>query len=509
MAQTENKRIAKNTLLLYFRSILLILVALYTSRVILDALGVSDYGIYNIVGGVVTSLSILGTAMASATQRFITFALGKKNPVHLKDVFQTSVTLHMVLGVITVVVLEIVGLYLLYYHLNIPISRMSAAFWTMQCSIAVLFITFIAVPYNSLIIAHEKMGAFAYISLLDGFFKLGIAFLLSFATVDKLILYAILLMFVAIVQRLLYTIYCRRHFEESVKLKYKINRTLFKEMFTFSAWNLLGNGSMVLRNLGIDILMNIFFGVTVNAAKGVCNQVQSAIYQFVSNFQTAVNPQLTKSIAMTDYQRSHQLVIQGSRFSFYLLSIFSIPLIIFADNVLGIWLVKTPEYTVEFIRWTFIYLQFDCISRFLINSILATGNIRTYQIIVSGAKFLALPLTYFFFICWKNPVGGIWVNIILEICCLLLRLYFNNKQVGLKYSSFLLKVVFKGWLVFGMSLGVAYFATAYVGLNFIIGIFISVLVTLGMIYLLGLTGSEKHMIIEKISFFVNKKIHHE
>ena len=153
MAQTENKRIAKNTLLLYFRSILLILVALYTSRVILDALGVSDYGIYNIVGGVVTSLSILGTAMASATQRFITFALGKKNPVHLKDVFQTSVTLHMVLGVITVVVLEIVGLYLLYYHLNIPISRMSAAFWTMQCSIAVLFITFIAVPYNSLIIA--------------------------------------------------------------------------------------------------------------------------------------------------------------------------------------------------------------------------------------------------------------------------------------------------------------------------------------------------------------------
>lgn len=505
MAQTENKRIARNTLLLYFRSILLILISLYTSRVILDALGVKNYGIYNIVGGVVTSLSILGTSMGSATQRFITFALGKKDPVYLKDVFQTSVTLHIVLGIITVFCLEIVGVYLLYNYLNIPHDRINAAFWTMQCSIAVLFITFIAVPYNSLIIAHERMGAFAYISLLDGFFKIGIAFMLFFSPVDKLILYAVLLMLVAIVQRLIYTIYCRRNFVESVKIKYNINKCLFKEMFAFSTWNLLGDGSVVLRNQGIDILINIFFGVTINAAKGVCNQVQGVIYQFVSNFQTAVNPQLTKSIALSDYRRSHQLVIQGSRLSFYLLSIFSIPIIIFANDILGLWLVETPNYTVEFIRWTFIYLQFDCVSRFLTISILATGNIRAFQIVVSGIRFLALPLTYLFFIYWKNPVGGVWVNILLEICCLFLRLFFNNKQTGLKYSDFIIEVIFKGWLVFSISLSVPYLLIIYMKINFIVGMFLVVFVIICMVYMFGITGDEKRMVKEKIMHFLKKQ----
>lgn len=504
----NNKRIVKNTLLLYLRSVLLILISLYTSRVILDALGVKDYGIYNIVGGVVTSVSILVTALASATQRFITFALGKGDENHLKEVFQTSVTIHIVLGIIAVVFLESVGLFLLYNHLNIPSERLSAAALTMHCSIIVLFINFIAIPYNSLIIAHERMGAFAYISLLDASFKLLIAYLLSVSTMDRLVLYAFLLMMVAFVQRLLYMVYCKRHFEESVHLQYKLNKSLFKEMFTFSAWNLLGNGSAVLRNQGIDVLMNMFFGVTVNAAKGVCNQVQGAVYQFVSNFQTAINPQLTKSISGNDYQRANQLIITGSRYSFYLLSMFSIPMMLFTKEILSLWLVETPEYTVEFIRWTFVYLHFDCTSRLMINSILATGHIKKYQIVVSGIKFLALPLAYLFFIFWKNPVGGIVVNVLLEFICLLLRLYFNNKQVGLKYSSFLFQAIVKTWIVFLVSVLLSWIICQYINSVLVVNLILSAIIPVSVIYSIGISKRERLLVKQKINRIVNERFRH-
>ena len=315
----SNKRIAKNTLFLYFRSIFLILITLYTSRVILQSLGVRDFGIYNVVGGVVAMFSMLSGSMQTATQRFLTFALGKNDFTNLKKVFMTSISIHIALGAILVVLLEVVGTWFLYNKMNIPAERVDIAFWVLQFSIATLFVNVISVPYNAAIIAHEKMATFAYISILDGLLKLGIAFAIVYTPYDRLIMYALLMFGLSLLNRIMYTMYSHRHFEETQHVKLGIEKGLFQEMFSFAGWNLFGSGSKLLRNQGVDILLNMFFGVTVNAAKGLSNQVHHAVYQFITNFQTAVNPQLTMSVAQTDYKRTHTLIIQGSRFSFYLM----------------------------------------------------------------------------------------------------------------------------------------------------------------------------------------------
>ena len=288
VTNSDNNRIAKNTIFLYFRSILLILISLYTSRVILEALGVSDYGVYNVVGGMVAMFSMLSGAMSSASQRFITFALGKKDFEHLCKVFNTSISLHVVLGFIMIVILEVIGVWFLYNKLNIPSERLEIAFWVFQCSTAAFFIGIISVPFIATIVAHEKMSAFAYIGIIDGVLKLFIALLLLYAPIDRLLLYAFLLSLVTLLTFLIYFTYCRWTFAETRGIKWLIERQLFREMFNFAGWNLFGSGSLVLRNQGIDILLNLFYGVTVNAAKGVCNQIQAGVYQFVTNFQRKV-----------------------------------------------------------------------------------------------------------------------------------------------------------------------------------------------------------------------------
>ena len=377
----NNKRIAKNTIALYFRSILLMLISLYTSRVILQSLGVEDYGIYNVVGGMVAMFTMLSNTMASASQRFITFVLGEKDYEKLRKVFTTSVTLHVVIGVIMIVLLEVFGSWFLYNKLNIPQGRLDTAFLVMQFSISTLFVNIISVPYNAAIIAHERMSAFAYISILDGILKLCIAFLILITPTDRLLLYAGLIFAVSVLIRMIYTVYSHRHFSETQNVKLHIEHGLFREMFAFAGWNLFGNGSLILRNQGIDILLNMFFGVTVNAAKGVCNHVQAAIHQFVGNFQTAVNPQLTKSVAQKDIARTHFFIMQGSRLSFFLLCFFAIPIMITTPDILSLWLVEVPNYSVEFLRWALIYQLWDTLSRFLINSVLAYGKIRNYQLV--------------------------------------------------------------------------------------------------------------------------------
>ena len=446
----NNKRIAKNTLLLYFRSIALILINLYTSRIILQSLGVSDYGIYNVVGSVVTMFTVINNSMSSASQRFITYALVEDDIEILKKVFSTSITLHIIIGIIVILLIEVIGVWFLYAKLNIPAERLDTAFWVLQLSIATLFVNIVSVPYNAAIIAHEKMSIFAYISILDGLLKLLIAIGLLFATFDRLLLYALLMFVVALLLRLLYAIYSHRFFKETRNVKIKFEHDQFRVMFSFAGWNMFGNGSKLLRNQGVDILLNIFFGVTVNAAKGICNQVQTAVYQFVSNFQTAVNPQLTMSIAQLDFNRTHTLVMQGGRFSFYMLCIFAVPMIVATPEVLSFWLEKVPDYTIAFVQWTLIYLLLDSLSRFLINSILADGRIKVYQLVVGGTKLLILPLVYVWLLIGGSPLTGIWANIILEIVCLCQRIYFNKKYNGLNWLSYITKTVLPCWCVFSL-----------------------------------------------------------
>lgn len=503
----DNKRIAKNTALLYVRSLILLVITLYTSRVILKALGVEDYGIYNLVGGVVTMFAMISGTLSSASQRFITFALGKGDPDNSKKVFSNSITLHIVLGLIIVVILEIGGVWFLNHKLNIPEGRMAVANIVLQCSIATFFVNIISVPFNSLIIAHERMSAFAYISILEGVLKLLIAILLLYVWIDKLVLYAVLQLALAVLLRAIYSIYSNRHFEEARGLKLHIDKGLFKEMFSFAGWNLFGQTSMVLRNQGVDIVLNIFFGVTVNAAKGVSNQVQHAVMQFVGNFQTALKPQLTKSVAQNDIQRTHELIIQGSRFSFYLMLLFTVPLIISSKEILGIWLVKVPDWATVFVQLTMFYLLLDTQSRFLLHAIMATGKIRNYQIVVGGTKLMAIPMAYLWLRVGGTPTVGIWVNIILEILCLGERLYFNQKMLNLPVAVFLNSAFTKCFLVLIVSMIMPYLSYKYVTNSLWIVLPISIVSTLLSVYYLGLNKSERMMLMDKAEKILHKILH--
>lgn len=480
------------------------LVALYTSRVVLQVLGVEDYGIYNVVGGVVTMFSMLSSTLSAATQRFITYALGGNDFNHLKKVFSTAITLHILIGVIVVVLLEVLGVWFLNHKLNIPAERLSVANWVFQFSILTFLVNVVSVPYNALIIAHEKMSAFAYISIIDGFLKLGIALLLQWVTFDKLLLYAILHSIVAIIIRLIYSTYCTRNFVEATCLSLQIDKSLFKEMFGFSAWNFIGVGSLVLRNQGIDILLNIFFGVSVNAAKGISNQVQGAVQQFVGNFTSAVNPQLTKSVAQKDYARTSSLIIHGSRLAFFLMMIFAVPIIVYSKEILHLWLIDVPQYSESMVKLIMICLLSDTISLFIKNTLLAFGDIRNYQIIAGGIKLLALPLAYLILKCGGSPLTGIWVNIILEFVCIGFRLFLiKQKKMELNIYSFIFKVLLSCWTVFFIAYISASVFYYHVSDNLYIGVALCVIITIICIYA-ALSKSERNLIKKGIYKKINR-----
>jgi len=478
-------------------------VSFYTSRVVLQSLGVDDYGIYNVVGGMVVMFQMLNSTLASATQRFITFALGKGDDNNLKRVFSTSLTLHIILAGILVILIECAGTWLLYNELKIPDGRLSVAFGVLQFSIATLFFNVISVPYNAVIIAHEKMSAFAYISIVEGLLKLVVALLLFFSSFDKLILYALLMFIVSVLIIYIYSSYSHRMFEETRKVSFRIERKLFKEMFGFAGWSFLGNASMVLRNQGVDILLNTQFGVVVNAAKGVANQVDNAIYQFVGNFQTAVIPQVTKSVAQNDLTRTYSLVCNTSRYSFMLLSLFAVPIMFCIDTILGIWLTTVPDWSAAFIRLTLVYLLCDTMSRLLVNTVLASGNIKNYQIVVAGTKFLALPLCYIILKMGGNPATGILVNILLEFICIWERLYFNKKLLDFPVRKYIKTVLVRCWLTFAVAMMFSYLFYRYISEFFFSNLFISGIVVVLCITLIGIDKSERrlayHYAIKKLS----------
>lgn len=318
MSQTQNnnKRIAKNTLLLYLRMIFLLSISLFTSRVVLQTLGVEDYGIYNVVGGVVALFAFLNGAMTGATQRYLNFDLAKNDTKALSETFNTALIIHSLIALTLILLSETVGLWFMYEKMVIPEERMTAAMWVLQCAILVMSVNIISVPYNAAIIAHEKMGAFAYISLLEATLKLLIVYMLYISPVDKLILYAILLLTVSVVIRFVYSSYSHKHFKET-HFRFIWNTVKLKEMGAFASWNLIGNLALMGVTQGLNMLLNVFFGPVVNAARGVAVQVQGAIQQFANNFQTAINPQITKSYASNQLEYMHSLICRGAKFSFF------------------------------------------------------------------------------------------------------------------------------------------------------------------------------------------------
>lgn len=495
---SNNKRIAKNTVLLYIRTLIILVIALYTSRVVLQALGVDDYGTYNVVGGFVAMFSLLSGSLSNAISRYITFELGKDDKNRLMEVFSTSVTVQIILAVIVVVLAEIVGVWFLNVKMNIPDGRMVAANWVFQCSLLTFAINLISIPYNACIIAHERMNAFAYVSILEAVLKLGAVLLLFVVGFDRLIVYAVLLVIVATVIRLIYGVYCDRHFDEC-KYHFSLNKPLIKEMTSLAGWNMLGSSGAILNSHGINLLMNLFFGVTVNAARGLAVQVNSAVTQFVNSFTTAVNPQITKSYAKEEKDYMFKLVAMSSKYSFYLMLMLVAPIIVEAPFLLKLWLKTVPDYTVLFVRLTLVASLISTLSSPLYTLALATGNIKKYQIVVGSLSLSCFFVTY---VCYKLglPVeSAYYAYIIIQVVILVARLKIVSDLTELNLmqfsSSVLSKVVFVSLIVVViLYLSKSIFVSSTF-VNSLVIIFIACVVSFISIVLIGLDSYERNFFI--------------
>ena len=437
----NNKRIARNTLLLYGRMLLMLCISLFTSRLILRTLGVVDFGIYNVVGGVIAMLGFLSTSLSVATSRFITFDLGVGDTENLKKTFSSVVFIHYVLACLILFLGETVGLWFVITQLNIPSGRSTAAMFTYQFSILSAILSIISVPYNSEIIAHEKMQAFAYISLLDVALKLGIVYLLLVIPFDKLITYSFLFLLIQLVDRGIYYAYSKKNFIET-RVRPRYDKKQFLEIASYAGWTLTGNLAYVGFTQGLNILLNIFFGPVVNAARGIAVQVQAACMQFTMNFQTAFNPQLTKSYAQGNLIRMHSLIVHGSKFSFYILLFIVVPLTIEAPTVLKAWLGIVPEHTVNFLKLILIYGLLGTLSNVIVTSVHATGKIRKFQIIESSLLLTIVPIAYIGLKFFHIPPEGVFiVHICVEIITEFVRLYLVLPLIGMAIKSYLIKVL--------------------------------------------------------------------
>ena len=503
----NNKRIAKNTLLLYVRMLFIMAVSLFTSRVILNTLGVEDYGINNVVGGIVTMFSVLSGSLSSSISRFITFELGKRNIERLKTIFSTGVNIQLGMSVLIIIIAEAVGIWFLNAKMNIPADRMVAANWVFQCAILTFVLNLLSVPYNAAIIAHEKMSAFAYISVLEVTLKLIIVYMLTVSPFDRLKTYAVLLLCVGVVIRFIYGYYCKRHFEECT-YHFVFDKPILKEMTGFAGWNFLGNGAYMLNTQGVNILMNLYFGVAVNAARGVATQVDAALKQFVNNFTTAVNPQITKSYAQGDLDYMHKLVCRSAKFSAFLMMFFAVPIILETNTILTIWLKTVPDYAVIFLQWIIISSFMDTVlANSLVTSMFATGKIKRYQIIVTTVGCLVFPLSWIAFKLGFEPQVGYILYFIIYTILLFVRLYLLKDMVKLPVMMYIREVLYKlaPVIVVGFAIPGILILTMDAGwLRLILVCLLSVLVTAASEYFIGLSNKEKDFVAEKIKLVIGK-----
>lgn len=448
---SKNKRIAINTLFLYIRSIVVMAVSIYTSRVVLHALGIDDYGINNVVGGFVGMFAVLSSALVNASQRFISYEMGKDSP-QLQKVFCVTLSIHFLLIFALIIIFETFGLWFLNNHLNISSDRMSAANWVFQFSIITFCLGILNTPFNASIISHERMSAFAYISIFEAFAKLGIVYLLYVSSAEKLILYSFLLMLVSAALLCIYIIYCRKHFKEC-KYQFMFDKMLFKSLLSFSGWNFLGSTAGILVTQGVNILTNIFFGVALNAARGIVEQANSAINQFVSNFTTALNPQITQSHAAKDYERMKMLMMRGSKYSALLFWCMGVILFMQPDFVLDLWLVDVPPYAPTFLRLAVIFSCFQALSNPLYIGMLATGNIKRYQIVMSLLYVASFIACYILFSIGFGPEYGYITTITAIALAVFVRLFLLQKMIpGFSMLDYLNTVLLRCAPVFIISI---------------------------------------------------------
>ena len=501
----NNKRIAKNTLYLYLRMLLTMGVSLYTSRIVLNALGIVDFGIYNIVGGVVILFSFINNSLSSATQRFLNFELGKGDALETKRIFSMSLTIHICVALFVVLLAETVGLWFLNTQMNIPFERLAAANWVYQFSVLTVCMNFVQVPYYASVVAYEKMSFFAYIAIIEVMLKLLIVFMLIYVGFDKLELYSILTFGIAVVVFICYKYYCNTQIDIS-RYKYFWDKSLFYSLLSFSGWMLFGAAAGVSATQGVNVLLNVFYGVAVNAAMGISNQVNSAVNQFVSNFQTAFMPQITKLYAIGDFEHLRKLIGQSSRFSFLLLFALACPLMLNIDFVLKLWLKTVPEYSSVFCILILTFSLIEVVSKPVGLAIHATGKVKYYNIVMSIALLMNIIFSFIFLSLGFLPAVVLVINVCVGILCLAIRLLFARHYKVLIIHEYIRNVIFRticiSALVVPIPLYLSRCYTQWVGLFITTSIFLC-LFTIA-VYFVGLTHSEKESTLKAIRAKISK-----
>lgn len=441
MSVVNQRQIARNTLLLYIRMGLIMVISFYTSRMILALLGENDFGIYNAVGGVVVAFSFLNNVMASACNRYFAVELGRGDHAALKKVFNLNVTIFLGLGLIILLLAETLGLWFLRVKMVYPPERATAVNWVYQLSILSFMLPMLTTPYRSIIIAREKMKVFAYCSVVEALLRLGIVFLLMSASFDRLVFYAFLMMVVNLGVSAFYVLYCRHCYEEC-RYSFYWDRPLFREIIGYTGWNVVGSLSGVARSQGVNLLLNLFFGPGVNAARGVAYQVYVNINQFVQNFVTAFHPQITKAHAAGEHQAMIKLVFQSSKFSYFLLFILVLPVYLEMPMILDIWLKDVPQHTLVFSRLLLITALIDALGYPVATSIQATGQIKWYQLFVGGSLLVSLPLAYLMLKVWHLPAESVFmVNIATSVLAQVLRVVFMNRQQDMALGDYARQVL--------------------------------------------------------------------
>ena len=486
--------------MLYIRMLLTMAVTLYSSRIILKTLGVEDYGIYNVVGGVVAMFGFLNASMVASTQRFMSYSLGNEDSSQVSKVFSSSLLIHILIAFIILVFAETIGLWFFYNKLVIPDERMNAAFWVYQLSIVAFILNVIRVPDNSAIIAYEKMSAYAYFSIIEVVLKLAIVFILPVLSYDKLIVYAILVTLVTLLVNLVYRLYVNRNFSH-IYFRPQYENELFKEMASFASWSLWGNLSSSLSSYGLNIVLNMFFGPIVNAARGIAYQVQSAIVSFASSFMVAVNPQIIKSYAQEDYDYMSKLVFRASRLAFYLMFIIALPIINNIDYILTLWLGSYPMYTSIFVVLILIDSLICIISGPIQTAVMATGRVKYYQIIVGGLLLLNLPISYILLKYNPNEFLPFIITIILSIVAMVVRMIVFYKQTNISVSPFFLKVLPRILFVSIISytiITVCSFVDAATFMQLLVNVIVSIAIVATVVFLVGLEAEERDWLILKL-----------
>lgn len=499
--QSNNKTIAKNTIFLYVRMLIIMVVTLYTSRVILQILGIDDYGLYQTVGGVVGFLAFISNALAGTTSRFITYALGKNDIDELKRTFSTTLTAHLIIGLFIVVVAETIGLWYVYDKMVIPEGRMVAALWVYHISIITAFIAIMQVPLNAEVIAHEKMTFFAYIGILEAICKLGIVYLLSVGGLDRLVMYALLLLFVQIGIFLFYFFYCKKQFNETIFHLF-IDKKLFKDIFSFSGWSLFANGAIALSNQGILLLLNLFFAPAVVTARSISLQVNNVANQFVQNFRTAANPQIVKRYASGDFLGSKRLLLESTKFSYYLMLLIALPLCLLAEPLLNIWLVEVPVYTVVFLQIVIVQSLFQVFDTSFFTALYAKGRIKENALLSPAVVFICFPIVFVLFKMGASPIALSWAYLVsYAILGLIVKPFLISKIADYKWDE-IYNVFLTCGLVSLVAVPIPLFLYWRLGVDTLLSgfivLFASLFFVLIAIWTVGLTRSMRRKVLEII-----------